>query len=414
MSLPPRGVEAGRLAPSLKDMDFPVTLVPRRGLEAPVIELFDLGLEASAYPIETAAAIDSAIAAAAPVFTSGSGGRDSMAVAYRVSEHLDQVGHRGPRYLIHADLGRVEWRDSLPVCERMASRLDIELIVVRRQAGDMMARWRSRWDANVARYADLACVKLILPWSTAATRYCTSELKSAVLSREIRRRHPTGDVVSAVGIRREENSKRARMPVSKEDARTTRARGVGHTWNPILAWKRDEVNRYIASRGDVLHSAYTVYGSTRVSCVYCVLGSANDLRAAAACSDNHDIFRTMVALEVDSTFSFQANRWLADVAPDLLDAATRARVQEAKERAQARMAAESRIPAHLLYVDGWPSLLPTTQEAELLAGVRREVAAAVGLRIQHTDRDSVLFRYHELMQERGRKQAATGELVTPT
>ena len=38
--------------------------------------------------------------------------------------HLDRIGHTGPRLLIHADLGSVEWRDSLPTCERLAARLD--------------------------------------------------------------------------------------------------------------------------------------------------------------------------------------------------------------------------------------------------------------------------------------------------
>ena len=58
-----------------------------------------------------------------------------------------------------------------------------------RNAGDMMDRWLSRWAANVARYANLECVKLILPWSTAAQRFCTAELKSQVIAREMRRQH---------------------------------------------------------------------------------------------------------------------------------------------------------------------------------------------------------------------------------
>ena len=98
-----------------------------------------------------------------------SGGKDSQALAHRVCEHLDAIAHSGPRLLIHSDLGRVEWRQSLPVCDRLAERLGVELLIVRRQAGDMMDRWLSRWDANVARYVDLECVKLILPWSTPAT-----------------------------------------------------------------------------------------------------------------------------------------------------------------------------------------------------------------------------------------------------
>ena len=43
-------------------------------------------------------------------------------------------------------------------------------IVVRRAAGDMMDRWLKRWSNNLARYVNLNCVKLILPWSTPSMR----------------------------------------------------------------------------------------------------------------------------------------------------------------------------------------------------------------------------------------------------
>lgn len=109
----------------------------------------------------------------APVFVGVSGGKDSQALAYRVQAHLDAIGHAGVRALIHADLGRIEWRDSAPVCERLAERLGWELLTVRRPVGDMLDRWRSRWAANVERYRALSCVKLIMPWSSASHRFCT-------------------------------------------------------------------------------------------------------------------------------------------------------------------------------------------------------------------------------------------------
>jgi 3'-phosphoadenosine 5'-phosphosulfate sulfotransferase (PAPS reductase)/FAD synthetase len=274
------------------------------------------------------------------------------------------------------------------VCERLAQRLGVELVVVRRKAGDMMDRWLSRWASNVERYAHLECVKLILPWSTAAQRFCTAELKSQVLAREMRRRFPTGDIVSAVGIRREESANRGRMPAWKQVDRLTRKFGVGHTWNAILGWRRQDVNDYVRSRGDHLHEAYRVYGSTRVSCAFCVLGSEHDLRASSNCADNQAIYRELVELEAESAFGFQSNRWLGDLAPDLLDASLRARLQEAKERAGRRAAAEARLPEHLLFVKGWPAGMPTAEEGQLIAEVRREVAAAVGLKVKHTDRDS--------------------------
>ncbi len=371
-------------------------------------DLFGLADGASRFALEVPPEIESVLDAGAPAFIGVSGGRDSQALAYRVCAHLDDIGHRGQRFLIHSDLGRVEWRDSLPVCERLAQRLGVELIVVRRKAGDMMDRWMSRWAGNVARYENLECVKLILPWSSASQRFCTSELKSQVLAREMRRRFPEGDVVSAVGIRREESANRARMPAWKKDERLTRRRGVGHTWNAILGWRRQDVNDYVRSRGDVLHEAYRIYGTTRVSCAFCVMGSEHDLRASSNCVENQAIYREMVELEAVSTFSFQSTRWLGDLAPDLLDASLRARVQEAKERAERRVAAESRLPEHLLFVKGWPTVMPTAEEGQLIAEVRREVAAAVGLKVKHTDRDSVLARYQELIAVAVAKASAKG------
>lgn len=81
-----------------------------------------------------------------------SGGKDSAAVVFATLSYLNSIGHAGPRVLIHADLGRLEWRTSLPMCERLAEHVGLELIVTRRNAGDLLARWWQRWRNNVARY----------------------------------------------------------------------------------------------------------------------------------------------------------------------------------------------------------------------------------------------------------------------
>lgn len=67
--------------------------------------------------------------------------------------------------------------------------------------------------------------------------------------------------------------------------------------------------------------------------------------------------------------------------------------------ARVREQAESRIPAHLLYEKGWPTCIPTRDEAELLCEVRLQVAAAVGIPdVRYLDPDSLIGRYEELMQ----------------
>lgn len=335
--------------------------------------------------------------AGAVVAVGVSGGKDSQACAIAVAKYLDQIGHSGPRLLIHADLGVVEWKDSLPSCRRLAEHLGWELVVVKRAAGDMMARWEGRWKNNVARYNDLSCVKLILPWSTPGLRFCTSELKSAPIASELRRRFKGLDIVSVAGIRRQESSNRAKMPISKENAKLKRKGAAGLDWNAIIEWSEETVFAEIAAAGLELHEGYTKYGMSRISCAFCIMGSIGDLVSSAACEDNQDVYRRMVELEIVSTYAFQGSRWLADVAPHLLSEETLARVATAKEKAKEREAIEAELPERLLYVSGWPITVPTLEEAELIASVRRRIAALLGLPAMHLDAEAVVQRYEALM-----------------
>jgi len=337
-----------------------------------------------------------------------SGGKDSQVAAIRLAEYLDSIGHTGPRVLIHSDLGVVEWRDSLPVCERLARRLGWDLIVVRRAAGDMMDRWESRWANSLERYASLSCVKLILPWSTPGMRFCTSELKVDTICRELTRRYPGKKILSATGVRHDESAARAKMPIAMPQAKLS-ARGCqGLNWNPVAHWPTPSVYEYLAAKGEQLHEAYTVYGSTRVSCVFCIMGSAGDLKAAALCEANADIYRRMVKLEIASTFAFQGAKWLGDVAPHLLSSEDRDALRSAKARAERRVRAEQQLSKQLLYVAGWPICIPSQEEARLIAEVRVEVAGAVGIDIGFTTADAVIERYRELLATREAKEPKAG------
>lgn len=83
-------------------------------------------------------------------------------------------------------------------------------------------------------------------------------MKTAIIARAIRARHPSGPVISAVGLRREESKARSLRPVAKEDAGLSRARGLGWSWNPIIDWTREDVLAYIRQCGGVLHEAYRI------------------------------------------------------------------------------------------------------------------------------------------------------------
>lgn len=338
-----------------------------------------------------------------------SGGKDSQACAIAVAQHLDRVGHKGPRLLIHADLGRVEWKDSLPTCERLAENLGWELMVVRRKAGDMMDRWLGRWSNNVGRYEQLECVKMILPWSTPSMRFCTSELKVAVITSALKKRFPNQPIINAAGIRREESANRRKMPIASIQAKLERNGLAGMNWNPIIEWRLEEVIGQIQSQQLDMHEGYTRFGMSRISCAFCIMSSSEDMAAAATCQDNADIYREMVDLEIVSTYAFQGSRWLADVAPGLLSEEKRGAVQEAKEKAAIRQQLEADIPRSILYVKGWPTAIPDDAQARKLARIRQEISDLLGLNAAYLTRESVQARYHELMQRNIEKSAGKGK-----
>jgi len=364
-------------------------------IESPI----HLGLASRGKPNEVSVTpeIERLLGSNAVVAVGISGGKDSDACAIATDRHLNQIGHTGPRVLVHADLGRVEWRDSLPSCERLAHRLGWELMVVRRRAGDMMDRWQVRWANNVTRYVELSCVKLILPWSTPSMRFCTSELKVDQITAALKKRFPGHDIINVSGIRRQESPTRAKMPVAAPLAKLQRRGNAGVAWNAIIEWPLEDVLFAIRDAGLNLHEAYIRYHASRVSCAFCIMSALADLRAAVSCEDNHDLYREMVELEADSTFAFQGNNWLGDVAPHLLSSELLQWVTRAKAAALERQAIESELPKHLLFTAGWPTVMPTPDEAELIASVRRRVSSLVGLNASYLTAEDVLGRYGHLM-----------------
>lgn len=360
--------------------------------------------------IATTPEIDLFLAQHSPVAIGVSGGKDSCALAFALQDYLDGIGHQGPRVLVHSDLGRIEWRDSLPTCERLARATGLELMVVRREKGDMVDRWKQRWADNVQRYRTLSCVQLILPWSTPAMRFCTSEMKVDIICRAVARRFPNHTIISASGIRADESDQRAKAPVSKTQAKLKNKtlNTWGLDWAPLLRWTEAQVFDCMTAHGFEWHEAYRVYNSSRVSCCYCIMSTMADLMASASCPDNQEVYRELVDLEIESTFGFQGQRWLGEVAPHLLSEEQREGVFQAKQRAAQREKIEALIPRDLLYVKGWPTRVPTWDEADLLAYVRTQVSEVVGIEdMECLTAATVVERYEQLMEAKLRKEAAT-------
>lgn len=342
--------------------------------------------------------VSEALSRDCPVAIGVSGGKDSHAAVDATLAHLDAIGHKGPRVLVHADLGMVEWNASLPVCEKIARHYGVELHVVARKAGGLMERWESRWQSSRDRYAALETVTLVPCWSTPNMRFCTSELKTQQIQPLLKRMFPGVTVINVTGVRADESAQRAKQPISDE-------KGGLINWRPILHWTAGEVFAAIDASGMEPHEAYRIFGMTRVSCRYCIMSSLPDLVAAAAQEESHELYRRMVGLEAESSFAFQGSRWLGDVAPHLLDKSLAAALAAGKARAVERKRIEAAIPGELLYVKGWPVRVPSMDEAELLASARQGVAGLFGIESPYLDAPGVIARYEELMTLKAEKDA---------
>jgi 3'-phosphoadenosine 5'-phosphosulfate sulfotransferase (PAPS reductase)/FAD synthetase len=346
--------------------------------------------------ISTLPSLDAALQLDPPVAIGVSGGKDSQAAALATIHHLNQLGHKGPRILVHSDLGVVEWNDSLPICRELAAHLGLELLIVRRQAGDLMDRWEGRWQSSIRRYSELSTVTLVPCWSTPSMRFCTSELKTHVIQAALKKRYGKQTVVNVTGVRRAESAARAKSTIADFTPQFI-------NWRPIADWSEQEVFAAIDQSGLRPHPAYREFKMSRVSCRFCIMSNISDMQAAAIQPESHDLYHRMVQLEVDSTFGFQGSRWLADVAPQLVQHLA---VDAAKSRARARVELEKRITKAMLYVKGWPTRMLTDDEADILAGVRTEMSELFGFNAQHLTRESIHARYAELTSEKERRLAA--------
>lgn len=303
---------------------------------------------------------------------------------FAVNLYLDLLGHpRDRRIAIHSDLGRAEWAATPAIVDRLAASAGIPLTVVRRAAGDLIDRWNQRFESGKRRYEAFETYNLIGPWSSASLRFCQSEMKSAVIGPTIARMLQGQQIISVLGLRRDESHNRASTPVAKADLRYAKAgnrHGTRMTlWYPIADWTSDDVYLAHDVLGIPLHEAYTIWGSTRLSCRYCIFASLHDLKASAAAPSNAQIYRELVGIEARSTFPFQPARWLADVAPRLLPTALQSDIMRAKADQRERRRLEGAMPFGLRFVKGWPPRLPTRAEAEDIAAARRPIFRPVGI-----------------------------------
>ena len=122
-------------------------------------------------------------------------------------------------------------------------------------------------------------------WPDPMRRWCTGDMKRTPIERELRRHMKAnlrfgGRIISAMGLRADESSRRKQRSPWVHNPRTSKAGRRWIDWLPIHAFSTDEVFRVIAEAGQQPHWAYRA-GATRVSCSFCIMGSRHDLCLAA-------------------------------------------------------------------------------------------------------------------------------------
>ncbi|WP_028085670.1 phosphoadenosine phosphosulfate reductase family protein [Dickeya zeae] len=218
--------------------------------------------------------IQELISAGAIFYVSHSGGKDSQAMYALLSEHIphNQI------VVIHASLGDVEWPG---VIEHIKENTTHDLNIV--QAGKNL----------------LGMVKSRGKWPSASFRQCTSDLKRGPIQKFIRqdiKRRGGGIAVNCMGLRSQESAARAkRNPLSLNKSQSVRGRDV-YDWLPVFDLTTEQVFETIASAGQKPHWAYST-GNERLSCMFCIMGSLNDLRNAATL--NPYLYRRYISLERD-------------------------------------------------------------------------------------------------------------------
>lgn len=267
-----------------------------------------------------------------PVVLSVSGGKDSEAMTKAVLSYLATHQLTNRVYMVHADLGRMEWAETPEYMQTMSRRYNVPLHIVSRDH-DLLE--------GIERRAEKLAGQNKPAFPSSAARYCTAGWKRTVINSWLGHTfNRDTTVVQCIGLRRDESKARSKTPDSCNNelaSAPTKGRNVLN-WYPIAAWSTVEVWESLGVSPERLaevqaapngsewayHPAYA-YGNSRLSCALCVLADKTDLTNGA--THNPELFRALVDIEIKTGFAFQKGKPLYDLVPELLTDGQRAALE---------------------------------------------------------------------------------------
>lgn len=238
------------------------------------------------------------------VVANHSGGKDSQAMLIKLLEIVppSQI------LVVHATLGESEWPGALEHAEAQARAAGVEFIVAK--AGKtFLSMVETRFETRPE----------VPSWPSASHRQCTSDLKRGPIEREVRRfarEHGFTTIINCMGLRAEESARRAKAQCWKlnegnslqaknyKNGRVAESRDW-YDWLPIHEMSLQDVLSTIKDAGQELHPAYGT-GNERLSCVFCIMASQNDLKNGAL--QNPELYRRYVALEKRTGYTMHQSR----------------------------------------------------------------------------------------------------------
>lgn len=242
--------------------------------------------------------IRSLIRQGAVFYCSTSGGKDSDAM----SLYLEKLIPADQLVFVHADLGVVEWT---------GVQQHIHTIIPKTHTLNVV----QAVDKNGDKKDFFSMVTNRGMWPSAAYRQCTSDLKRNPIMKFIRHDLKAKGkhlAVNCMGLRAEESSARAkknRFEINKMETLKDPAKRTVYNWNPIFDLTTEEVFDYIRKGGKEPFWAYKE--NERLSCVFCIMGSKNDLQHGAR--SNPLLYRAYVELEqkIGHTMFMKKNKPIA-------------------------------------------------------------------------------------------------------
>jgi 3'-phosphoadenosine 5'-phosphosulfate sulfotransferase (PAPS reductase)/FAD synthetase len=244
------------------------------------------------YTLTAIAQIHELIERGAIFYISHSGGKDSQAMFILVTALVpaDQI------VVVHSDLGAVEHHGGQDHIRATIGDFELHVVCAGKDFFDMVERrHETRPD--------------VCPFPSSATRQCTSDLKRDPIYKFIRHDMKARDsllAVNVMGLRAGESPARAKKNPLAHNARLSKAGREIYDWLPIHDLNcvldlrfdpetmEDDIFNVISAADQKAFWMYAT-GNQRMSCVFCIMASANDIQNGAR--HRPELFERLVNLE---------------------------------------------------------------------------------------------------------------------